>query len=56
MISCKEVSRLVSRREDERLTFWQRWRLRLHLSICVACKQFESQVRLLRMAMRRYRA
>ena len=57
MISCKEASRLVSRREDERMPFWQRLRLRLrlHLAICVACAQFESQVRFLRTAMRRYR-
>ncbi len=55
MISCKEASRLVSRREDERLPFWQRLRLRLHLAICVACAEFESQVRFLRTAMRKYR-
>jgi hypothetical protein len=56
LISCKEVSRLVSLQEDLQLPPWQRWRLRLHLSICVACARFESQIRFLRTAMRSYRA
>jgi hypothetical protein len=55
MISCKDVSRLVSRQEDARLPYWQQVRLRLHLSICVACANFERQVRFLRTAMRKYR-
>jgi hypothetical protein len=55
MISCKDASRLVSRQEDARLPFWQRLRLRLHLSVCIACARFERDVRFLREAMRRYR-
>jgi hypothetical protein len=55
MISCKDVSRLVSLQEDVRLSFWQRTRLRLHLSVCAACARFERQVRFLRTAMQRYR-
>ena len=37
IISCKDASRLVSRREDAALSAWQRLVLRLHLSVCVAC-------------------
>jgi hypothetical protein len=55
MISCKDVSRLVSLQEDVRLSFWQRTRVRLHLSVCAACARFERQVRFLRTAMQRYR-
>ncbi len=55
LITCKEVSRLVSLQEDLRLPLWQRWRVRLHLAICDACARFESQVRFLRTAMRSYR-
>jgi hypothetical protein len=55
MISCKEVARLVSLQEDARLPFWQRLRVRLHLSICDACARFEHQLRFLRKAMQRYR-
>ncbi len=54
IISCKDASRLVSRQEDARLTWWQRVTLRLHLSVCAACTRFERQIRFLRTAMRRY--
>jgi hypothetical protein len=56
MISCKEASRLVSRKEDAPLTSWQRLALRLHLSVCGACACFERQIRFLRTAMQKYRA
>jgi hypothetical protein len=54
MISCKEASRLVSRKEDAPLTFWPRLTLRLHLSVCGACTRFERQIRFLRTAMQKY--
>ena len=56
MISCKDASRLISRKEDAPLTFWQRLTLRLHLSVCAACMRFERQVRFLRTAMQMYRS
>jgi hypothetical protein len=55
IISCKAASRLVSKREDSALPAWQRLLLRLHLSVCTACRRFEQQVRLLRAAMQEYR-
>jgi hypothetical protein len=55
VISCRGVSRLVSRMQDEDLPAWQRFRLRAHLAICDACARFEGQLRFLRLAMRRYR-
>lgn len=55
LISCREVSRLVSLAEDTRLTGWQRVRVRLHLSVCAACARFERQLRFLRTAMRSLR-
>jgi hypothetical protein len=54
IISCKDASRLVSLKEDARLSFWQRVTLRLHLSVCAACTRFERQIRFLRVAMRKY--
>jgi len=54
IISCKDASRLVSRRQDADLSFWQRMTLQLHLSVCAACARFERQIRFLRTAMRRY--
>jgi RNA polymerase sigma-70 factor (ECF subfamily) len=55
IISCKDASRLVSRREDAALSAWQSLVLRLHLSVCAACTRFERQVRFLRTAMQNYR-
>jgi hypothetical protein len=55
IISCKDASRLVSKREDAALSAWQRLLLRLHLSVCAACRRFERQVRFLRGAMQKSR-
>jgi hypothetical protein len=55
IISCKDASRLMSKREDAALSAWQRLLLRLHLSVCAACRRFERQVRFLRAAMHEYR-
>ena len=55
MISCKDASRLVSKREDGPLGTWDRITLRLHLAVCAACTRFERQIRFLRAAMRKYR-
>jgi hypothetical protein len=55
IISCRDASRLVSRREEGPLSSWQRLVLRLHLSVCVACSRFEKQIAFLRAAMQRYR-
>ena len=55
IISCKDASTLVSQREDGPLLTWQRFVLRLHLSVCAACARFEQQVAFLRTAMHRYR-
>ena len=53
LLACKEVSRLVSQAQEEPLTRWQGWRLRMHLAACDACTRFEAQLRFLRRAMHR---
>ena len=55
MLNCKEVSRLVSRRQDEPLSRGDRLRMWFHMLLCDACRAFERQTALLREAMRRYR-
>jgi len=55
VISCKDASRLVSRREDAPLSAWQRLVLRLHLAVCTGCARVERQIRFLRSAMQKYR-
>jgi|JI10StandDraft_1071094.scaffolds.fasta_scaffold1802655_2 hypothetical protein len=48
MDTCRDISALVSRAMDARLTVRERWRVRLHLVICAACRRFAGQVELLR--------
>ena len=55
MLSCKDVSHLVSQMHERRLGPVDRWMLRLHLAACDACMRFEQQMRLMREAMRKYR-
>ena len=51
MLSCKEVTRLVSRGLDRDLGFAQRVRLRVHFAICDGCTNFNRQMGFLREAM-----
>ena len=53
MLSCKDVSHLVSQGLDRRLGWWERARLRLHLAICDGCTNFKKHVDFLRQAMAR---
>jgi hypothetical protein len=55
IISCKDASRLVSRREEAALSAWHHLVLRLHLSVCAACTRFEQQISFLGSAMQKYR-
>jgi predicted anti-sigma-YlaC factor YlaD len=51
--TCKEVHRLTSERLDRELSLIERARMRLHLLVCDACRNFTGQMDLLRRAMRR---
>jgi len=53
ILSCKEVSRLVSQGLDRRLGWLERARLRLHLAICDGCTNFKKQMDFLRRAVAR---
>ena len=53
MLSCKEVTRLVSQGEDRGLAIGERVALRLHLVICQGCRNVSRQLRFLRRALRR---
>jgi hypothetical protein len=55
ILSCKDVSHLVSQMQERKLGRFESWALRLHLAVCDACMRFEAQMRFLRDAMRRYR-
>jgi hypothetical protein len=52
MLSCKEVSHLVSESLDRTLPLWQRIQMRLHLLLCRFCSRFQKQTLFLRDAAR----
>ncbi len=56
MLSCKQASHLLSLSRERALPWRQRLGLRLHLSLCGACRQFALQLKLLRQAARLYGA
>jgi len=50
--TCKEVHRLTSEGMDRELSIIERTRVRMHLLVCIACRNFDKQMQLLRRAMR----
>ncbi|HXZ93482.1 MAG TPA: zf-HC2 domain-containing protein [Burkholderiales bacterium] len=53
ILSCREVTRLVSQGLDRRLGFGERVALRLHFAICRSCTRFNRQMSFLREGTRR---
>jgi Putative zinc-finger len=53
MLTCKEVSHLVSQGLERRLGFGERVALRIHLAICDGCTNFSRQLAFLRKAVAR---
>jgi predicted anti-sigma-YlaC factor YlaD len=51
--TCKEVHRLTSEGMDRELTMVERARMRVHLLVCAACRNFTDQMELIRRAMRK---
>lgn len=43
MLSCKETSELIIKRDTEKLKLYDRIRLAMHLSMCKFCSLFEKQ-------------
>ena len=52
-LSCKEASRLLSQSMDREMSVGELARLRLHLMLCDACRNFERQLKQLRQAVMR---
>jgi hypothetical protein len=55
ILSCKEVTRLVSEGQDRRLGLRERLALRLHFAICEGCRNVNGQLAFLRRALRALR-
>ncbi|MBW1775400.1 MAG: zf-HC2 domain-containing protein [Deltaproteobacteria bacterium] len=54
MLSCKEVSLLVSQSLDRKLPFRQRVAVRMHLIMCKFCSRYKEQLLILKEAAIRY--
>jgi hypothetical protein len=54
MLTCKDVTHLLSEGQDRKLTVAERARLEMHLLICDGCSNFRRQMDFLRRACRRY--
>jgi len=52
ILSCKEVTRLVSQGMDRRLPFGRRVALRVHFAVCEGCTNFSKQMAFLRKSLR----
>lgn len=52
-LTCKEAHRLVSEGLDRDLSMVERLRIRMHLTVCDACTNFNGQMILLHKAMQR---
>lgn len=52
-LTCKEAHRLVSEGLDRDLSMLERLRIRMHLTVCDACTNFNGQMILLHQAMQR---
>lgn len=51
MLNCKQTSLLVSQSLDRPLTWRERLAVRIHLLICVYCRRFTQQLKLIRLHM-----
>jgi len=54
MISCKHATELMSQGLDRQLSLGERLRLRLHLFICIGCRNTLKHFRFLREAIRKH--
>jgi len=47
MISCHDASFLISKKEDTRLTFSEKIKLKMHLMGCYLCRRFQKEIAML---------
>jgi hypothetical protein len=52
MLSCKDVTHLISQSMDASLPIGKRVGVRLHLLICIFCRRYERQLRMIRETLR----
>lgn len=50
MLSCKQATELMSQAQDRKLGLPEKLSLRLHLMMCIGCRNFDQQMAFLRRA------
>lgn len=55
LVSCKDVSHLLSQEQERPLTGFARLKVKWHLAVCRMCQAFDKQLHFMRETMRRYR-
>ncbi|WP_096087534.1 zf-HC2 domain-containing protein [Agaribacterium haliotis] len=55
MLSCREVTRLLSLAQERKLNFSERMQLKMHLMMCKRCKSFSGNLNTLRKAMQKFK-
>ena len=50
MLSCKEVTHLLSESQDRKLALSERMHLNLHLAMCKGCTRYKKQIQFIRRA------
>lgn len=54
MLSCKQVTHLLSEAQDRQLSMTERLPLKMHLLMCQGCRNFNRQMDFLRVASHSY--
>lgn len=54
MMTCRSATRLLSEKQDRKLTLAERLSLRAHLLLCDGCRNFGTQMKALRRFLRGY--
>lgn len=56
MLTCKEITHLLSESQDRKLSISEKVQLEMHLAMCKGCRNFKEQMQFLRDACRKYLA
>ena len=54
MLTCKQITHLLSESQDRKLSVAEKLRLEMHLAMCRGCQAYKGQLAFLREACRRY--
>lgn len=54
MMSCQEATRLMSEAKDRPLGTKEKLALKMHLTICTGCRNFDKQINFIRSATRAF--